>query len=120
MREVSSKIAAGGRNHLDAPCPKCGGRLVSCEAGNVPGAVACAACRWQGEWVRTDNPWDMESGGAIAFFIPHRGRPWGAREGQVRLRVDLEEKGRWTMAARRNGLSLSEWLRKLANEAVDR
>jgi hypothetical protein len=33
------------------------------------------------------------------------------------MRVDLAEKGRWTIAARRSGQSLSEWLRKLANDA---
>lgn len=118
MNLIQSTIPAGGRNHLDAPCPKCGGRLAHCESGNVPGAVACEACEWQGEWKRTSNPWDMEKGGAVAYFQPHRGRPWGARQGQVRLRVDLSEKGRWTMAARRAGQSLSEWLRKLANDAA--
>ena len=115
--ELSSNIPAGGRNHLDAPCPKCGGQLTNREAGNVPGAVACAECGWQGEHRGTDNPWDIETGGAIARFQPHRGRPWGAIQGQVRLRVDLAEKGRWTMAARSKGKSLSDWLRGLANDA---
>lgn len=117
MNLLESTIPAGGRNHLDAPCPKCGGRLAHCEGGNVPGAVACEGCGWQGEWKRTSNPWDMETGGAVAHFLPHRGRPWGAREGQVRMRVDLAEKGRWNRAAQKRGQSLSEWLRKLANEA---
>lgn len=115
--ELQSTIPAGGRNHQDAPCPKCGGRLTNREAGNIPGAVACTDCGWQGEHRRTESPWDMETGGAVAWFLPHRGRPWGAQNAQVRMRCDLSEKGKWTMASRKAGQSLSDWLRTLANNA---
>ena len=117
MNEILSPIPAGGRNHLDAPCPKCGGRLASCEAGNIPGAVACESCGWQGENTGIAQPWEMESGGAVARFRQHLGRPWGARQAIVKLRCDIAEKGRWTAAARAQGKTLSEWLRGLANGA---
>jgi hypothetical protein len=114
--ELRSNIPAGGRNHLDAPCPKCGGRLASCEAGNVPGAVACG-CGWQGEHCGMERDWEIDSGHAVAIFRQHLGRPWGAREGLVRVRCDIADKGRWTMAARREGKTLSDWLRGIANSA---
>jgi hypothetical protein len=49
---------------------------------------------------------------------PKRGRPVSPRPktGQVRMRVDLAEKGRWVQAARRDGATLSQWLRRLAND----
>jgi hypothetical protein len=74
MKEFTFKspIPAGGRNHTDAPCPQCGGQLADRSAGNVPGEVACNACDWHGEWMRTLNPQDMETGGAVAYFSqPH-------------------------------------------------
>lgn len=115
--ELTSPLPARARNHLDAPCPKCGGRLSNCEAGNVPGAVACEACGWQGEHLGTSQPWLMESGGAVARFRQHLGRPWGARGALVRVRCDIAEKGRWNLAAQKRGQSLSEWIRDRANEA---
>jgi|GEM_PF-2165368 len=66
--ELTSKLPAGARSHLDAPCPKCGGILISREAGSVPGEVCCEDCGWQGTWKGTENPWDMETGGAVARF----------------------------------------------------
>jgi hypothetical protein len=66
--QLESPIPAGGRNHLDAPCPICAKRLTNNEAGNVPGAVTCKSCGWHGEWTKTSKPWEMETGGAIAYF----------------------------------------------------
>lgn len=48
------------------------------------------------------------------------GRPVGwrkedVRDGDVRLRVRLADKGRWVRAARGRGMSLSAWLEEIAN-----
>ena len=52
------------------------------------------------------------------------GRPVGwrkedGRDGAVRLRVRLEDKGRWVRAARRRGMTLSAWLEETANREAD-
>lgn len=51
-----------------------------------------------------------------------RGRPPGSTaeqtlDGQVRVRCLRSEKGDWVRASRAAGQSLSDWLRKLANQA---
>lgn len=52
-------------------------------------------------------------------FVALRGRPPGptgdAKQALVKVRCDLEEKGRWTLAARKKEKTLSEWLRDRAN-----
>lgn len=49
---------------------------------------------------------------------PRLGRPPGdPKQGIVRVRCELEEKGRWVRTARQAGKTLSEWLRDLANAA---
>ena len=52
---------------------------------------------------------------ADSSAAPKRGRPLGSKGGLVRVRCELEEKGRWTAAARDAGKTLSEWLRGRAN-----
>lgn len=49
-----------------------------------------------------------------------RGRPPvdSPRDGIVRMRVELSEKGEWVRAARKAGKTLSQWLRDLANRHV--
>lgn len=48
-----------------------------------------------------------------------RGRPPGetgeAKQAIVKVRCELSEKGQWTAKARQEGLKLSEWLRRRAN-----
>jgi hypothetical protein len=68
MKIIQSSIRVGGRNHLDAICPQCGGQLLDRSPGNVPGSVQCGSCGWMGIWVKTLNPWDMEKGGSVACF----------------------------------------------------
>lgn len=44
--------------------------------------------------------------------------PGLAREARVVLRVRVAERERWARVAARDGLTLSEWLRSLANGAA--
>jgi hypothetical protein len=51
-----------------------------------------------------------------------RGRPPGttkddAKDGVVRMRVRLAQKGEWVRKARKAGKSLTQWLTDLANDA---
>jgi hypothetical protein len=52
---------------------------------------------------------------------PKQGRPPGetgaAMDAIVKVRCDLAEKGHWVSKARKAGMTLSEWIRTLANKA---
>jgi len=39
-----------------------------------------------------------------------------ARKGLVRFRCDLAEKGRWVKLARRDGKTLTQWIREKLNQ----
>lgn len=68
MRTIFITLPPQSRNHLAAPCPECGGKLLDRSPGGVPGDVECESCPWQARHLGTDRPWEMEAGTAEARF----------------------------------------------------